>query len=379
MPDVNRHHSSAVPLALAWAGLTVYASLYPFSGWRLPGPAVASSVWAILPWPRWSGTFDVLANFAAYAPLGFLSFAAAVRSHGSSARAFGMAVLVPAVLSYALELTQYLLPARVPSRLDWLLNAGGAAAGALSAATLQRLGVFERWQTWRERWFVEHSGFALALLLLWPIGLLFPAPVPLGVGQVLDRVREQAVLALLDTPWSPLVDSQALSADGPAAPLGPLAETLAIGFGLLAPCALAYSITRTPWRRMVLAFGATALGLCATTLSTMLNFGPEHALAWLTPRVLPATGVAVLLALAMAWLPRRAAAAVGLVAVTALIALVSRAPTDPYFAQSLQGWEQGRFIRFHGASQWIGWLWPYVLLCYLLVRVGAPDPDRPRR
>lgn len=376
VPPVNRHRSSAVPLALAWAGLIIYASLYPFSGWR--SPAMTGSAWAILPWPRWSGEFDVVANFAAYAPLGLLVYAAAVRSDLSSVKAFGMAVLLPAALSYVLELTQYLLPARVPSRLDWLLNAGGSAAGALAAAALQHFGVFKRWQTWRERWFVEHSGLALALLLLWPIGLLFPAPVPLGLGQVLDRVREQVVLMLLDTPWSPLVDSGALASDEPAAPLGPLAETLAIGFGLLAPCALVYSITRTPWRRMVLALGAAALGLCATTLSTALNFGPEHALAWLTPRVLRATGVAVLLALAMAWLPRRGAAAVGLVVVTALIALVSGAPTDPYFAQSLQGWEQGRFIRFHGASQWIGWLWPYVLLCYLLVRVGAPDPDRPR-
>ena len=28
--------SSAVPLALVFAGLIVYASLYPFAGWRVP-------------------------------------------------------------------------------------------------------------------------------------------------------------------------------------------------------------------------------------------------------------------------------------------------------------------------------------------------------
>ena len=72
-------------------------------------------------------------------------------------------------------------------------------------------------------------------------------------------------------------------------------------------------------------------------------------------------------------LPRRAAAGVGLVVLGALVALVADAPADPYFADSLQGWEQGRFIRFHGAAQWIGWLWPYVAMLYLLARIGARE------
>ena len=42
--------------------------------------------------------------------------------------------------------------------------------------------------------------------------------------------------------------------------------------------------------------------------------------------------------------------------------------TDPYFADSLQGWEQGRFIRFHGVARWIGWLWPYAAMAWLLAR-----------
>ena len=45
----------------------------------------------------------------------------------------------------------------------------------------------------RDRWFVGRSAGGLALLLLWPIGLLFPTAVPFGLGQVLGRV--QPVLA----------------------------------------------------------------------------------------------------------------------------------------------------------------------------------------
>jgi 2',3'-cyclic-nucleotide 2'-phosphodiesterase (5'-nucleotidase family) len=45
---------------------------------------------------------------------------------------------------------------------------------------------------------------------------------------------------------------------------------------------------------------------------------------------------------------------------------VAQAPADPYFAASLHGWEQGRFIRFHGLAQWIGWCWPYAATLWLL-------------
>ena len=51
---------------------------------------------------------------------------------------------------------------------------------------------------------------------------------------------------------------------------------------------------------------------------------------------------------------------------------MAQAPADPYFALSLQAWEQGRFIRFHGLAQWIGWLWPFAALVWMLLRLGAP-------
>jgi hypothetical protein len=53
---------------------------------------------------------------------------------------------------------------------------------------------------------------------------------------------------------------------------------------------------------------------------------------------------------------------------TTLIVLVNQIGADPYFALSLQGWEQGHFIRFHGLAQWVGWLWPWAALAFLLMR-----------
>ena len=116
-----------------------------------------------------------------------------------------------------------------------------------------------------------------------------------------------------------------------------------------------------------------ALGFVATTLSTALNFGPQHSLAWFTGPALLSFGSGILLAALLVKVPVRVSAGLGLVALTALVVVLTQAPTDPYFSQSLQAWEQGRFIRFHGAAQWVGWLWPYVALAYLLARVGAND------
>ena len=50
---------------------------------------------------------------------------------------------------------------------------------------------------------------------------------------------------------------------------------------------------------------------------------------------------------------------------------LNRAPDTPYLAQSVQIWEQGRFIRFHGLSQWLGWLWPYAAIWVGLRQVLA--------
>ncbi len=364
-----------MPLAAAYAALVVYASLYPFSGWHH-----ALGLWSLaflsLPWPRWWDWFDVIANLLGYLPLGALVCVGAIRSGRRLWVAGLTAVLLPSCLSLALEMAQNFLPQRVPSALDWALNTAGAALGALLALLAERLGLGLRWQAVRERWFVGGSAGALALLLLWPIGLLFPTPVPLGLGQIWPKVLE--FVATLGewaegVPWAADWAAPLTQLDVPAGALSPLAEGALTAFGLLAPCLLASSAMRPGWRRLVLVLGAATLGFASTALSTALNFGPQHAAAWLTPTTLPAFGAAMLMAALTAGASRRTAAAFGLVAVTALIVLAAQAPTDPYFAESLQAWEQGRFIRFHGVAQWVGWLWPLVLLAYLLKRVGARD------
>jgi VanZ family protein len=369
------HRSSAGPLAWLYAALIVYASLSPFTGWKQP-IALPLAGLGHLPWQRYWTAFDVVSNLLGYMPLGALAVGALVRSGRRVTVAFAVALLAGALLSFLMESLQNWLPQRVPSVLDWLLNAAGTLAGALVAVAVHALGGIERWQTLRDRWFVARSAGGLLLLLLWPIGLLFPTPVPLGLGQVLVRLQELAAEALAGTPWAAWTEDWA-DASVAMTPLSRGSELLTILLGLLAPCLVAYTIVRPGWRRAVTVPGAAALGFATTTLSTALNFGPQHALAWLTPPALPGLLAGAIAGLLLLRMPRRGAAGLGLVVVTALVALVAQAPTDPYYAESLQGWEQGRFIRFHGLAQWVGWLWPYAALIYLLVRVAARDSVEP--
>lgn len=350
-------------MALAWLLLIVYASLHPFEGWRWPaGPSWHLRLW--LPSPA-SPRFDLWSNFLAYQPLGFLLAMGWLRAGRGAVRAGAQALLCGALLSLLMEWCQLLLPSRVPSRVDWVLNSAGTLVGALLAASAKDLGLLQVWQRWRDRWFVPHGAVGLTLLATWPVGLLFPPPVPLGLGEGLARLVEAMHDELAGSAFEGW-----LSAPTPPPPLPPGLESAAMALGLLAPCWIACAISRQRHHRLVLVLGAGVLGVATTTLSTALNFGPDHALTWLTPAFWPALALAGVCGLALTVLPARVVAALGLVGLTALIALASQAGTDPYFASSLARWEQGRFIRFHGVARWVGWLWPFAALLWLLVEVA---------
>ena len=376
MAATPRHRSSATPLSLAYAALVLYASLYPFTDWRWP-PGQNFSALTLLVWSPYADAFDVWSNLLGYLPLGALLVVAARRSGLPWLMSLLLAVGVSAGMSYGTEVAQQFLPDRRPSLKDFALNTAGAAAGALLAHVAQGLGLLDRWQQLRERWFMRDSAGALALLALWPVGLLFPAPAPLGLGPVGGRLQHLLASALQDVPWAGSARSLLIAAPAPLVPLHPLADALITTLGLLAPCMVAYSVVRPGWRRAALAAGALVMALGSLTLSAALNFGPQHAMAWMATLTVPALTTGLLLALLMTMLPPRLAAAVGLMVLTGLAANVVQAPDDPYFAQNLQAWEQGRFVRFHGLAQWVGWLWPFAAMAWLLSRLARGSGPRP--
>jgi hypothetical protein len=145
--------------------------------------------------------------------------------------------------------------------------------------------------------------------------------------------------------------------------------------GVLIPCLLGYSIVRTSGRRALFAAAAIAVGVAVTALSAALSWGPAHAWAWLSLPVQAGLLVGLAFALAFLPVPRRGCAALVLLALVVHLSLLNQAPASAYFAQTLQTWEQGRFIRFNGLAQWLGWVWPYAALVYVLVRVSRADPQ----
>ena len=348
----------------------VYASLYPFTGWRVQGVSPLAFLWAPLP-QYWTG-FDLISNLLGYAPLGFLLTVAMSRS-GWGSGSWLIALACSVLLSLGVETAQNYLPMRVPSNVDLALNAGGAWLGALSAWTLERLGVLRRWSQFRADWFEPSAYGSLVLLALWPLALLYPVSVPFGLGHVWDRVEAGLVDMLDETPflaWVPL------RVEAPV-PLSPLAEAFCIALGLLAPLLMGWGEMRSLARRLVFLSMLFFCAFMAAALSAALTYGPSHAWAWISPQAELGMALALVLGLACLWLPRRLCHVLMLLCLSVSLTLLNRAPASPYFAQSLEVWEQGRFIRFHGLSQWLGWVWPFAALWFGLRAVSRPPRGTP--
>ena len=360
------HKSAAWPLALIYSGLVVYASLYPFADWRDQG--IAPWVFLGAPLPRYWTWFDVAVNLAGYAPLGALLALGKIRS-GQLRHALTMPMIVASLLALAMEMLQSYLPARIPSREDWLLNSTGSLLGAACVILLAKWGAIDRWSRIRSRWFVPQSRGGMVLLALWPLALLFPPAVPFGVGQVMERLEEAVGELLADTPfldWLPVRETD-------LQPLLPGTEMLCVLLGLLIPCLLGFCVIRARVRRAVLVLMVVGSGVAVSGLSAALSWGPLHAWAWLGLPAQVGMAMALVLALVLTLVPWRTSAGLLLLALGVYLSLLNQAPESAYFTQTLHAWEQGRFIRFHGLAQWLGWLWPYAVMVYVLSMIWQRD------
>ena len=360
-----RRLSMAWWFAGAYALLVLYASLHPFSQWRLQGIVP----WAFLtaPWPQYWTGFDVLINLAGYAPLGLLLTIALGRS--GRGRWVGASVVLASAFALLMEMLQTLMVLRVPSQVDWLLNTLGAGIGLLVGLVLLRLNLLQPWTRFRESALVRHNGLGLLLMALWPLAMLYPTSVPFGLGQVWGRLELFFHRITQDTflaQWQPL--------SLPEAALSPLGEAMVVALSLWAPMLLAFALLRGVTRRVRVVMGAAPVVALVMSMSAGLTYGPQHALAWLSPSV----GLGMLMGMAMTLLSlklaHRTAAILSLLAWAFALGLLNQSPEVAYFAQSLQNWEQGRFIQFHGLSQWLGWLWPYAAMAVALRLALRAEP-----
>jgi len=356
----TRHRTTAWTLAWLCVLVTAYASLYPFDDWRNQDIPPWSFVTA--PWPKYLTAFDLWSNFLGYLPLGFWLCLAALRSGSSRWGSVGLALALALLLSLAMESLQSFLPARVPSQVDGLCNLGGAATGALLAAELERRGWLYHWAQFRHKGLAKDASGSLVLMVLWPLALLFPSAVPLGLGHVLERLRANL---LQDFPaWLWL---QQLPPDGFFQTLSPRMELLCVALGLWVPALLGLGALRSMVQRLTWVGLVLVVAVVFNALSAALSYGPEHAWFWIKPEVFAGLSVGFCLSVWSIKLSERWNLGLLLAAQLFLLLWLNQLHASVYLEQTVQTWEQGRFIRFHGLTQWLSWLWPWAVVLWALV------------
>jgi VanZ family protein len=172
-----------IPLLL-YAGLIIYGSLYPFSGWRVPDASQPNM--AHLWWREHLSRSDALTNFLAYIPLGYL-IAKTMRMRGRTCLTLTIAVLTGTVLSASVEFLQIYLPSRVSSLTDVFFNSCGTLAGAVGVRVMGSEKVLgQRLLKWRAKYFIPGrlGDIGLCIVGLWALSQLIPLVPSLDIGNL---------------------------------------------------------------------------------------------------------------------------------------------------------------------------------------------------
>ncbi|MGC3962030.1 MAG: VanZ family protein [Rhodocyclaceae bacterium] len=331
-------------LTVAYALLTVYACLFPFTGWRDIG--TSPFVFLTLPWPRWFTWTDTIFNVLGYIPLGFV-FASALRQHQRGWRAVFIVTFACGLFSFCIESAQNYLPTRVASNIDLACNTFGAFVGALMGVRWGRVfdehGALEGWR--QRRFHRGHIGeLGMVLIALWWLTLLEPSNILFGNGDLRPIFNLPAPLAFSVKRY--VVLEAAVVA----------AQMLAVGL-----------VIRRTMREPAVGVLAVVfvIGLCVKMIATSAFVRPPVPLEWASPGAL--RGIAVGFALlALTWrLPNWAQHTLASVSLLCATALVNLAPENPFDWDNLSLIQQGNFLNFHGLTTVAASSWPFFALAYL--------------
>lgn len=355
-------HSRRSPLArtacAVYALLLVYSGLAPWSGWRDLG--LNPFAYLAAPIPAYVTSFDLVVNVLAYLPFGAL-LVLALHPTVRGTRAVLIASLAGLSLAIGIEAVQSFLPTRIPSNLDLITNSAGALLGALITAPFASSLIDRgRLTDWRMRWFERRASVLLLIVALWPAAQIYPEAMLFGNGHIHDE---------LDAFFSAFGGSlPALDAGVFRVPEFILAEAFVVAAGILA-VGLAFTSTMRPQAPRVLLLSALLIAaLLSKTLANAVQFGPERALAWLTPGVYGGLALGTLSLLTASAGPRVWSARLAVLALVALVLAVNIVPDNPYYIDAIGAWRQGVLLNFNALAHWLSLLWPYVLAVGLLTR-----------
>jgi VanZ family protein len=363
-PPRREPRGSAVSRAalLAYLLLIVYASWYPFSGWRDTG--LSPLAFLVPGMPRYWTVFDVVVNVVGYIPLGMLLVLALYPYLRGIAAIIGAAIL-GLLLSALMESVQTYLPSRVPSSLDFLTNSAGALVGAFIglAGARSYLNESRLYQT-RQRWFAPNASQGLVLLALWPLAQIYPLGYMFGHGQLLPIFSEW-LSKWLDAD----IDLVAMLRPGAAMSVEQywLSETVITACGMTGAVLTMLCLLNRGAPRSRLMIAMLAAALLVKTLSSSLLFTPDNAFVWITPGAQGGFLIGVIMLAGLAFAPQVAQRRLAIVTLLLSLLVVNTIPVNPYFSATLQGWVQGKFLNFNGAAQFLSLLWPFFALWFLLL------------
>jgi hypothetical protein len=193
--------------------------------------------------------------------------------------------------------------------------------------------------------------------------LLFPAPLCLGLGQVGSKLRGDLAHWVQASPLGGWLSFQ----HPPTAALSHEISFFLVLLGVALPCLTGFAVIRGVGQRVLFAALALSVGVGVSALSAVLTYGPGHAWVWLDAAQAWALLAGWLVAVLLAPLPRWTHGGLLLLGLSVYLLVINQVPESAYVALNLQQWEQGRFIRFNGLAQWLGWLWPYAVWVWVLV------------
>ncbi|MFP5392482.1 MAG: VanZ family protein [Gammaproteobacteria bacterium] len=361
-PVRSRGSPVARAALLAYFLLIIYASWFPFSGWRSSGLSPLSFLTLKMP-QYWTG-FDVMVNVVGYIPFGVL-LVLSLYPMLRGIWAVLAAALIAALVSGGMEAVQNYLPSRVPSSLDLITNAVGGLVGACIGAAGARSFLNEsKLYQLRLRWFAPHASQGLVLLALWPLAQIYPLGYMFGNGQVLPIFSEW-LSSLLER------DIDLLSYLRPGAELTVeqywLSETIITACGMTGAVLSMLCLLRKRAPRFGLILAMLAAALVVKTLSSSLLFKPDNAFAWITPGAQGGFLIGLIMISGLAFAPLAAQRRLAIVSLLLSLLVVNSIPANPYFVATLQGWVQGKFLNFNGAAQFLSLLWPFFALWFLLL------------
>jgi VanZ family protein len=362
--DVAGPRASPVARAalLAYLLLIVYASWFPFSGWRSSG--LSPFAFLTLQMPRWWTGFDVMVNIVGYMPLGTL-IVLALHPRVRGVWAVAVAAIVGLLVSGTMEVVQNYLPSRVPSSLDLLTNAGGCLAGALLGAWFAPM-LLDRSRLYllRQRWFAAHASQGLVLVALWPLAQVYPQNYLFGNGQILPLLSEW-LSDWLDTDID-LVTM--LRGDVPmSVEQYWLSETIITACGMTGAALTLLCLTRRGAPRLALMLALIGVGIVVKTLASSLFFAPDNAFVWVTPGAEGGFLIGLIMLAGLAFAPQVAQRRLAVVTLVLSLIVVNTIPANPYFVSTLQAWQQGKFLNFNGAAQFLDMAWSVIALWFLLL------------